>query len=50
MRNQDFKKPVFFIDADVEFNWLDFQMSDEKKKKLFLSGAAKELEFIRDFD
>ncbi len=50
LRNQDFKKLICFIDADVEFNWLNFQMSDEKKKKLFLLGAAKALEFIRDFD
>ncbi|MFW6290213.1 MAG: hypothetical protein ACOC0R_04520, partial [Mariniphaga sp.] len=50
LRNPDFKKLICFIDADVEFNWLNFKMSDEKKKKLFLLGAAKGLEFLRDFD
>ncbi len=50
LRNPDFKKLICFIDADVEFNWLNFRMSDEKKKKLFLLGAAKALDFLREFD
>ena len=46
IENPDFKKLICFIDADKDFNWLNFQMSDEKKKKLFLLGARKGLEFI----
>jgi NTE family protein len=50
LQNPDFKKLICFIDADKEFNWLNFKMEDEKKKKLFLLGAKKGLEFIKTFD
>src|SRR5690606_17175685 len=50
IQNPDFRRLICFIDADVEFNWLNFQMSDEKKKKLFLLGAQKGLNFLKEFD
>jgi NTE family protein len=50
LQNPDFRRLICFIDADVEFDWLNFQMSDEKKKKLFLLGAQKGLEFIKEFN
>ncbi len=50
LQNQDFKKLICFIDADKQFNWLNFNMDAERKKKLFLLGARKGLEFIREFD
>jgi NTE family protein len=50
LQNPDFRKLICFIDADVEFNWLNFRMSDEKKKKLFLLGAQKALNFLREFN
>ena len=50
LQNPDFRRLICFIDADVEFNWLNFQMSDDKKKKLFLLGARKALEFLQQFD
>ncbi|RIH67228.1 hypothetical protein D1164_02040 [Mariniphaga sediminis] len=50
LQNPDFRKLICFIDADKDFNWLNFKMSDEKKKKLFLLGARKGLEFIKSFD
>ena len=50
LQNPDFRKLICFIDADKEFNWLNFKMSDEKKKDLFLLGAEKGLEFIKEFD
>ena len=50
LQNPDFRRLICFIDADVEFNWLNFQMSDEKKKKLFLLGAQKALAFLKEFD
>ena len=49
-KNPDFTKLICLIDADQQFNWLNFNMSDEKKKKLFLLGAQKGLEFISKFD
>jgi NTE family protein len=50
IQNPDFKNLICFIDADKDFNWLNFKMSDEQKKKLFLLGAKKALAFITDFD
>jgi len=50
IQNPDFEKLICFIDADKDFNWLNFKMSDQKKKKLFLLGARKGLEFIQKFD
>lgn len=50
IQNPDFEKLICFIDADKDFNWLNFKMSDQKKKKLFLLGAQKGLEFIQKFD
>ncbi len=50
IQNPDFDKLICFIDADKDFNWLNFKMTDEKKKKLFLLGAQKGLSFIKQFD
>ena len=50
LQNPDFRKLICFIDADKDFNWLNFKMSDEKKKKLFLLGAQKGLDFLKTFD
>ena len=50
IQNPDFKKLICYIDADKDFKWLNFKMSDEKKKKLFLLGAKKALEFIKEFN
>jgi|GEM_PF-7105787 len=47
IQNPDFEKLICFIDADKDFNWLNFKMSDQKKKKLFLLGTKKGLEFIK---
>jgi NTE family protein len=50
IQNPDFKNLICFIDADKDFNWLNFKMSPEQKKKLFLLGAKKGLAFISSFD
>ncbi|HZH71107.1 MAG TPA: patatin-like phospholipase family protein [Mariniphaga sp.] len=50
LQNPDFRQLICFIDADIEFNWLNFQMSDEQKKKLFLLGASKALTFLKEFN
>jgi NTE family protein len=50
LQNPDFRRLICFIDADKDFNWLNFKMTDEKKKQLFLLGARKGLEFIKTFD
>lgn len=50
IKNPDFEKLICFIDADKDFKWLNFKMSDENKKKLFLLGAARGLAFIKSFN
>ena len=50
IQNPDFQKLICFIDADKDFNWLNFKMDDESKKRLFLLGARKGLEFLSKFN
>ncbi len=50
IQNPDFNKLICFIDANKDFKWLNFKMSDEDKKKLFLLGAKKALVFLKNFD
>lgn len=50
IQNPDFEKLICFIDANKDFKWLNFKMSEEDKKRLFLLGARKGLDFISKFD
>ena len=48
-RNPDYKHLLQWIPCQG-YNWLDFNMSDEHKKGLFVEGAMKALEFLDRFD
>ena len=48
-RNPDYSKLVTWIPAKG-FNWLDFNMSDDKKLKLFLEGAHCAAKFLSTFN
>ncbi|MGJ3234372.1 patatin-like phospholipase family protein [Marivirga sp.] len=50
LKNPDYKKLICRIDADQDFNWLDFNMTEEDKIKLFERGATKAIEFLETFD
>ena len=50
LRNPDYQHLICRLDTDNDFNWLDFNMSQENKTKLFLRGAAKAIEFLEDFN
>lgn len=50
INNPDFNQLICYIDADKDFNWLNFNMPEEKKQKLFLLGAQKALDFLETFD
>lgn len=50
MKNPDYRKLICRIDADQQFNWLDFNMSREEQIKLFNLGAGKAIEFLEEFD
>jgi NTE family protein len=49
-RNPDYKQLICNIEADENFNWLNFDMKKERQKELFLLGAEKGIEFLEKFD
>lgn len=50
LKNPDYSKLICSIDADEQFNWLDFNMSEEDRISLFNLGALKAVEFLEGFD
>lgn len=50
LRNPDYKHLICMIDADQQFNWLNFNLTEEEKIKLFILGAEKAVEFLEKFD
>jgi len=50
LRHPDYQYIICSIDADSKYNWLDFNMSDENKKSLFMLGAQKAITFLEGFD
>ncbi len=49
LKHDDYKWLICNIDADKQYNWLDFNMKDSDKIGLFNLGARKALEFIEGF-
>lgn len=45
----DYRYLICFMDADAHFNWLNFNMSLDKQKELFLHGAKHALTFLETF-
>ncbi|MFO7615588.1 MAG: patatin-like phospholipase family protein [Bacteroidales bacterium] len=50
LRNPDYQHIICSIDADSQYNWLDFNMEDEKKLSLFLLGASRAIDFLEGFN
>src|SRR5699024_8204193 len=50
LKNPDYGQLISNIDADEEFSWLNFNMSQQRQKELFMLGARKGLEFLKKFD
>lgn len=50
LQNPDYKQLICRIDADQEFNWLDFNMSREEQIQLFRLGALKAIDFLKAFN
>lgn len=50
LRHPDYKNIICSIDADSQYNWLDFNMPDDKKKSLFLLGATKAIDFLEKYN
>lgn len=49
MRNPDYRLLICRIDADKDFNWLDFEMKQADQIRLFIKGAEKAIEFLECF-
>lgn len=47
--NLDFQRLVAYIDIKDQ-NWLDFNISNEKKLELFIAGAKEAKKFLENFD
>jgi NTE family protein len=50
LRNPDYQHLICRLDTDNDFNWLDFNMSDKSKIRLFQRGAQKAIGFLEHFD
>jgi len=50
LRNPDYSQLICRLDTDGEFNWLDFNLSDEKKMLLFERGASGAIDFLEKFE
>lgn len=51
LRNKDYRQLITAINPDTNtFNWLDFNMSSEKKVQLFELGAEKALSHLKKFN
>lgn len=50
IKHPEFDKLITLIDASAEFKWLNFNMSRDRQKELFLLGAKKAIEFLEKFD
>lgn len=46
LKNKDFVQLICRIDADLEFEWLDFSMAPDKKVELFAHGAERAIEWL----
>ncbi len=49
-KNKEYNSLICHIDASEDYNWLDFNMSDEDKTGLFILGCERALEFLKTFD
>lgn len=49
-RNPDYRRLICHINADKEFNWLDFEISRQEQVRMFVYGAAEAIKFLETFD
>ncbi|MFW5892024.1 MAG: patatin-like phospholipase family protein [Bacteroidota bacterium] len=48
--NPDYSQLICHIDADKDFNWLDFEIERKDQINMFLHGARQALDFLQSFD
>lgn len=49
-RNPDYSRLICHIDADKEFNWLDFEIERKEQVRMFVHGAREAIKFIEKFN
>ena len=49
-RNPDYSQLICHINADKDFNWLDFEISRDEQVRMFVLGARGALKFLESFD
>jgi NTE family protein len=49
-RNPDYSQLICHVDADKDFNWLDFEVKRPDQVKMFLHGAREAIKFLNAFD
>jgi NTE family protein len=50
LKNPDYNCLIGYIDADADFNWLNFDMKPEQQVALFQLGAEKAVNFLEHFN
>lgn len=50
VKNPDYNSLISHIDADAEYNWLNFDMEPERQSALFQLGAEKAVNFLERFN
>ncbi len=50
LKHPDYKRLICQVDADGQFNWLDFNMPEKEKIALFNLGARKAVDFLKQFN
>lgn len=50
LKNPDYNKLICRIDADEEFNWLNFNMDRASQVQLFILGCNKAVDFLEHFE
>lgn len=50
VKNPDYNSLICHIDADAEFNWLNFDMKPDQQVALFQLGAEKAISFLEKFN
>ncbi len=49
-RNPDYSQLICHVDADQDFNWLDFGIQRDEQIKMFVHGAREAVKFLHKFD
>lgn len=49
-RNPDYSQLICHVNADKDFNWLDFGINRDEQVKMFVHGAREAVNFLKKFE